>query len=39
MSIVRQSAVAGLDGGRAARPTGRAGMQAGVLDETGQEKH
>ncbi|HXL93577.1 MAG TPA: IS701 family transposase [Streptosporangiaceae bacterium] len=38
MSIVRRSAVAGLDG--AARRNRRAGgMRAGVLDETGQEKH
>jgi SRSO17 transposase len=38
MSIVRRSAVAGLDG--AARRGRRAGgMRAGVLDETGQEKH
>ncbi len=37
MSIVRRSAVAGLDG--AARRGRRAGgMRAGVLDETGQEK-
>jgi SRSO17 transposase len=38
MSMVRRSAVAGLDG--AARRGRRAGgMRAGVLDETGQEKH
>ncbi len=38
MSVVRRSAVAGLDG--AARRGRRAGgMRAGVLDETGQEKH
>ena len=38
MSVVRRSAVAGLD--EAARRGRRAGgMRAGVLDETGQEKH
>ncbi len=38
MSVVRRSAVAGLDG--AARRGRRAGgMRAGALDETGQEKH
>jgi SRSO17 transposase len=38
MSVVRRFAVAGLDG--AARRGRRAGgMRAGVLDETGQEKH
>jgi SRSO17 transposase len=38
MSIVRRSAVAGLD--EAARRGRRAGgLRAGVLDETGQEKH
>jgi SRSO17 transposase len=38
MSVVRRSAVAGLDG--AARRNRRpGGMRAGVLDETGQEKH
>jgi SRSO17 transposase len=38
MSIVRRSAVAGLD--EAARRNRRSGgMRAGVLDETGQEKH
>ena len=38
MSVVRRLAVAGLDG--AARRCRRAGgMQAGALDETGQQKH
>ena len=38
MSVVRRSAVAGLDG--AARRNRRAGgMRVGALDETGQEKH